>query len=424
MSLLNTPNAVITVVLKGYPRLSETFIAQELLALEKKGITLHLISLRHPTDKSTHPIHDEIEAPVTYLPEYLYQEPMRLFKAWRRVRKLPGYKSAFGTWWRDLKRDKTSNRGRRFGQALVLAAEMPKGTAQIYAHFLHTPASVARYASKILDLPWSCSAHAKDIWTSPEWELSEKLRDLEWLVTCTSFNASYLKGLSADPDKIELMYHGLDLQRFDKFAGQKHVNDGKDPLNPVEIISVGRAVRKKGYSDLLQAFSLLPAELHWHFTHIGGGPLLDALKEQAIFLGLGDKMTWRGALPQEEVLSSLQKSDLFVLASVIAEDGDRDGLPNVLMEAQSQKVAVVSTHVSAIPELISSGVNGLLVNQRDPEALSKALETLIGDPAMRSQYADTGDELLRDKFNADKWIGKLSTKLAPDRIQKSLGTEG
>ena len=227
------------------------------------------------------------------------------------------------TWWNDFKRDKTSSRGRRFGQALVLAAEMPERTAQIYAHFLHTPASVTRYASMMLDLPWSCSAHAKDIWTSPEWELSEKLTDLEWLVTCTSFNATYLKGLAAEPDKVELMYHGLDLQRFDKFSEKSHNSDGADPSLPVEIISVGRAVKKKGYDDLLQALALLPKSLQWHFTHIGGGPLLGALKNQAETLGLTSKISWRGALPQKEVLFALQKSDLFVLASVIAEDGDR-----------------------------------------------------------------------------------------------------
>jgi len=424
MSRLNRTSPVVTVVLKGYPRLSETFIAQELLALENRGIDLHLISLRHPTDKTTHPIHDEIKAPVTYLPEYLYQEPLRLFKAWRRVRKLPGYKKAFHTWWGDFKRDKTSNRGRRFGQAIVLAAEMPERTAQIYAHFLHTPASVARYASMILDLPWSCSAHAKDIWTSPEWELAEKLKDLEWLVTCTSFNATYLKGLAAEPDKVELMYHGLDFQRFDKFSDKSHANDGVDASSVVEIISVGRAVKKKGYDDLLQALALLPKSLQWHFTHIGGGPLLNSLKDQAAEYGLSDKISWRGALPQKEVLSALQNSDLFVLASVIAEDGDRDGLPNVLMEAQSQKVAVVSTKVSAIPELITSGENGLLVDQRDPAALSEALATLITDPALRTRYAEVGDQILREKFDADKWIGKLSEKLIPEQSFKSTGTGG
>ncbi|GLQ05231.1 glycosyltransferase family 4 protein [Sneathiella chinensis] len=403
--------SVIAVVLKGYPRLSETFIAQELLALEKRGHRLQLVSLRHPTDTTTHPVHDEITAPVNYLPEYLYQEPLRVLKAWWKVRRYPGYKKAFRTWKQDFRRDRTSNRGRRFGQALVLAAELPEETGLIYAHFLHTPASVARYASMIREVPWTCSAHAKDIWTSPEWELSEKLDDLDWLVTCTSTNVTYLKGLASDPAKVELLYHGLDLSRFDRHVERVHQRDGSGPDQTVQILSVGRAVAKKGYDDLLVALSRLPDSLSWHFTHIGGGTLLAALQKQAADLGLAERITWSGSQPQHAVLDALKGSDIFVLASRIAEDGDRDGLPNVLMEAQSQGVAVVSTRVSAIPELITSGEQGLLVEQRQPEQLSEALETLIRDPEMRDRFARSGEARLREHFDASKLVVKLSDKL-------------
>lgn len=405
---------VITVVLKGYPRLSETFIAQELLALEKKGHRLHLISLRHPTDKATHPIHDEIQAPVTYLPEYLYQEPVRVFKSWLKVRKMPGYGKAKKIWAEDLRRDKTSNRIRRFGQALVLAAELPENTEILYAHFLHTPASVARYAAFMTGKAWSCSAHAKDIWTSPEWELAEKLADLKWLVTCTTFNTRYLKNLANDPDKVSLLYHGLDLDRFPVSKDKKHIRDGKN--DPVQILSVGRAVTKKGYDDLLNALKELPDDLNWHFTHIGGGTLLSDLKKQATALGLEGKISWQGALPQKEVLAALQKSDLFVLASRVAEDGDRDGLPNVLMEAQSQKVAIVSTEVSAIPELIQSGKTGLLVPERDPKELSKALNIMISEPGRRQEYSESGALFLEQNFDAASWIDRLAVRFsAPEK---------
>jgi hypothetical protein len=157
---------VIAVVLKGYPRLSETFIAQELHALEERGLPLALYSLRHPTDLETHRIHSEIRAPVVYMPEYLYSEPVRVVRGWLRARRLPGYRDAVATWWRDLRRDFTASRIRRLGQAFVLAAEMPDNVVALHAHFLHTPASVARYAALLRALPWSCSAHAKDIWTT------------------------------------------------------------------------------------------------------------------------------------------------------------------------------------------------------------------------------------------------------------------
>ncbi|PHQ70372.1 MAG: colanic acid biosynthesis glycosyltransferase WcaL [Sneathiella sp.] len=401
---------VIAVVLKGYPRLSETFIAQELLALQKQGFNLQFISLRHPTDKTTHPIHDEITAPVNYLPEYLHREPLRVLKAWFSLRRTDGYRHAKATWWRDLKRDRTPNRIRRFGQALVLATELPAETAHIYAHFLHTPASVARYASQMRDLPWSCSAHAKDIWTSPDWEISEKLEDLEWLVTCTSKNVDHLRALSKNGSKVELMYHGLDLARFAVNEDRRHIRDGSNALDPVRLVSVGRAVAKKGYDDLLASLGNLPEGLNWSFTHIGGGPLLPHLKSMAISLGIADRIDWRGAQSQQHVLEALRRSDIFVLASRITQDGDRDGLPNVLMEAQSQKVAVVATDISAIPELIRDGETGLLVPSQDPEKLAGAILALCKNPEQRTVFANKGDERLRDLFDAENWNARLAEK--------------
>jgi hypothetical protein len=135
-------------VLKGYPRLSETFIAQEIAALERRGLDILIVSLRHPTDARRHAVHDEIRASVLYLPEYLLLEPWRVLRAWIGQRKNPSYKSARNLWLRDLARDPTPNRMRRFGQALVLAAELPGDVRRLHAHFLHTPASVTRYAAR------------------------------------------------------------------------------------------------------------------------------------------------------------------------------------------------------------------------------------------------------------------------------------
>ena len=175
----------IAVVVKGYPRLSETFIAKEILGLEARGLSLGLWSMRHPTDRHTHPVHARIRSPVTYLHEYLYQEPGRVLRSWRRARTLPGYAAAGSAFLADLRRDPTPNRILLFGQALVLAAEMPAATRAIYAHFLHTPGSVARYAALLRGLPFAVSAHAKDVWTTPAWELAGKLGDAAFAVTCT-----------------------------------------------------------------------------------------------------------------------------------------------------------------------------------------------------------------------------------------------
>ena len=146
----------IAIVLKGYPRLSETFIAQEILSLEKAGISIVIISLRKPTDPHTHPVHEKINAPVLYLPEYLFKEPIRVLRSWWQVRSNPRYKSARRTWLRHLIRDFSPNRVRRWGQALVLAAEFSTEIGHIYAHFIHTPASVAHYTSMLTGHTWSC----------------------------------------------------------------------------------------------------------------------------------------------------------------------------------------------------------------------------------------------------------------------------
>ena len=397
----------IVVVLKGYPRLSETFIAQELLELERAGYDLHLVSLRHPTDKKRHPINDEIRAPVTYLPEYLHDEPMRVAKAWWKARRLPGYDKAVRHWLKDLSRDATRNRIRRFGQALVMAAEFPAGARWIYSHFIHTPSSVARYASDMTGIAWSASAHAKDIWTSPDWELSEKLAAADWTVTCTAGGARHLKELSADASRVTLVYHGIDLARFPKPRRELSPRDGTNPADPVRVLSVGRAVAKKGLDTLADALALLPSDLAWHWTHVGGGELADDLKAQVERLGLAGRATILGSRAQSEVLEAYRSSDLFVLPCRIADDGDRDGLPNVLVEAQSQGLPCISTPISGIPELVDDGRTGILVPPDDPTALAAAIGDAIRSPDLRARIGDAAMERVHAHFDHRGTIGQL-----------------
>ena len=402
--------ATVGFVLKGYPRLSETFIAQEILALEQRGVEIQIISLRHPTDAHLHPIHDEISAPVNYLPEYLHDEPVRVARAYWRARRLPGYDKAAKLWRRDLARDLTPNRVRRFGQACVLATELPAKISQLHAHFLHTPASVARYTAIMLDLPWSCSAHAKDIYTSPEWELREKLADCQWLVTCTATNAAYLSRLATSENTVSLVYHGLDFNRFTSPGERKDNPDGSSPLHPVTILSVGRAVEKKGYDGLLRALAQLPDSLHWRFVHIGGGKLSNKLKTLSRTLGIESNIDWRGAQPQDQVLLAYRQAHVFALNSRIAGDGDRDGLPNVLMEAQSQQLACVATDVSAISELIIDGDTGILVPPDNPEKLCLAITRVIEDPTLRQALGQAGEQRVRSSFALDAGINDLSKR--------------
>jgi glycosyltransferase involved in cell wall biosynthesis len=206
------------------------------------------------------------------------------------------------------------------------------------------------------------------------------------------------------------VYHGLDLSRFASSNEGKSTNRGDDPSKPVAILSVSRLVEKKGADILLQALALLPARLHWHLVHAGGGPLRKKLQRQARALGIDQRIRWRGLLTQQELLEEYRAADLFVLASRVARDGDRDGLPNVLAEAQSQGLACVSSNVSGIPELIEDGRTGLLVEPESPLVLARALEALIADPERRRALGDAGRRRVAEKFALQPNLERLARK--------------
>ena len=405
------PGGTVAIVVKGYPRLSETFIAQEIRGIELRGVDLAIWSLRHPTEAAVHPVHREILAAITYLPEYLHRGPVRVLLGLLAALRRPGLSRFAAAAFRDLRRDRTPNRVRRIGQAFVLARELPPSVGHLHVHYLHTPASVVRYAALLTGLPWSYSAHAKDIWTSPDWELREKLAEAEWGVTCTRDGARRLAALAPDPDRLQLLYHGLDLSRFPEPPPNRPARDGSDPADPVRIVSVGRAVGKKGYDDLLRALAALPPGLHWRFAHIGGGEGLAALKADAAALGVADRVAFLGGKPQDDVIGLLREADMFCLPSKEGAGGDRDGLPNVLMEAASQALAIVATRFAGIPEFVRDGREGELVPAGDWEALSNMLNLLARRPERRAELGRAAHRRLLTEFRAEAGFDWLAARL-------------
>ncbi len=403
---MKQPN--IAIIMKGYPRLSETFIAQELYGLEAAGLNFDIWSLRHPTDTKEHPVHKKIRASRRYLPEYLRNEPLRVAGGILSQCLKGGFWRAAGVWMRDLMRARDLNRIRRFGQAAVLARELPPEAAFLYAHFLHTPSSVTRYAAIMRGIPWGFSAHAKDIWTTSEWEKREKIAHCTFGVTCTRYGAETLQALADQPDKITLVYHGLDLSLVPDTPQGQQDGDKNSAQHPFRILSVGRLVEKKGYDLLLSALAGLPPEVDWHFTHIGGGELKDTVRRQAQELGLADRIDWRGAQDREAVFDAMRAADLFVLPSRITASGDRDGLPNVLMEAASQNLAVLSTAVSAIPEFVEDGISGTLVAPDNADALGKAIAQIALQPQTRADHAAKLRDRLETDFGAQSGIEQVA----------------
>lgn len=400
------------VIVKGYPRLSETFIAQEILELERLGFAVEIWSLRQPTDGAVHMMHRQIRAPVHHLPEYLYQAPLRVLRGLGFALTQKGLASLLATFWRDLRRDFTPNRGRRLGQALVYARELAGDIRHSHVHYLHTPCSVVRYASILTGRTFSFSAHAKDIWTTEDWEKREKIADCVFGVTCTRDALAELQRLTpADaPDRVGLVYHGLDLARFPD-PPQRPRRDGSDRADPVEIVTVGRAVAKKGFDDLLDALAQLEPALNWRLTHIGTGELRAALKAQAERLGLAARITFAGSKPQGEVIDALRAADLFVLPCREGDGGDRDGLPNVIMEAATQGLAILSTDFAGVPEFVTDGENGRLVRPRDVAGLTGALAQLIVDPVQRERLGQAARIRVETAFSFRAGVATIAERL-------------
>ena len=403
----------LAVVVKGYPRLSETFISQEILALERKGFPLEIWALRLPTDKAVHPLNKAIRAKAHYLPEYLYEAPLRVLRGALAALAMPGFGRLMRVFAKDLLRDPTPNRGRRLGQAFVFARELDPRIRHVHVHYLHTPCSVVRYMALLTGRTFSVSAHAKDIWTTPAWEKREKLADTAFAVTCTQAGIDTLQPLCppGDPGRVGLVYHGLDLGRFPPPPVNRPRRDGADPADPVVILSVGRAVAKKGYDDLLEALAKLPARLHWRFVHIGSGELRDSLKAASTRLGLDGRITWMGGQAQDAVIEAMRSADLFVLACKEGDKGDRDGLPNVLMEAATQGLALLSTRFAGVPEFVRDGQEGLLVAPGAPSELAAALDRLAGDPGLRLRLGEGAHRRVREAFSFEAGIAALTERL-------------
>jgi glycosyltransferase involved in cell wall biosynthesis len=403
------PDQVVGFILKGYPRLSETFIVNEILLLEQLGLKLHIFAMRNPGETKVHESVGRVRAPVTYIPDYFWRCFFSFIganvKLWRRR---PGwYWPAFRfALWRSL-RQRSSSTIKRFAQAAYLVQKCLPGTtvAHFHAHFSHGPTTVAYFASWLTGLHYSFSAHAKDIYIQEHDFLREKIRRADFVVTCTGFNRDYLMRVAGGEAPIFCVHHGNDLQMFAPAARRR--NDSC----PV-ILSVGRFVPKKGFAGLLRALHKLRQD-GWNFYCyiIGGGPLQNELEALQRHLGLDDCVELKRQMSQNELLHYYRQADLFALACEVQSDGDRDGIPNVLVEAMAMGIPVVSTAISGIPELVENSISGLLVPEKDVAALADAMKTLLGQPEVARRLGLAGRDKVERDFDAKRNVEQIRALL-------------
>ncbi len=395
-------------ILKGYPRISETFISNELLLLEDIGFTIQIFSMRKPRENFSHASVKNIRARVDYLPETLLLPlPRFLYHNFLLAVRAPAvFFRTLKTAWRRFLRTRRLATFKHFLQAGYLVRRLLPGSGVIHfhAHFAHSPASVAMFAAQLSGLEFSFTAHAKDIYTSDPRQLAEKLSAVKFTVTCTETNRRHLLNLAdGNCAPIRCVYHGIDVGLF---AGDE---GAADPGPVHQILTVARLTAKKGIPTVLGAVGLLKKRgLAVRHTLIGDGE--DRRKILALIrrLALDDTTRWLGTLPHEEVLAHYRRASVFVLGCEVAANGDRDGIPNVLMESMAMGVPVVATRVSAIPELVEDGINGLLVSPRDPEQLADAVQRLLTDQSLRERVIENGRARIRRYFDNRRLIADLA----------------
>lgn len=394
-------NAPIAYLVRTFPKISETFIMREVLALESQGVDLAIYGLRRPAETKSHALNGAVRARVSYLPTRLAEAFTGFLwtQLYLILRRPVGY---FRALLFALRRAE-AGRGRDFFQASFLArALVQNNTVHLHAHFINEPAGVAELAHRLSGVPYSITAHAKDICLSPKSELARKIAGAKFVVTCNDYNRRYLEALAVPQTPIVKIYHGLDVELFSKNSAAD-----RPPGVPL-LLSVGRLRPKKGFAILLEACGLLKIGGHKFRCVIAGyGPLRDQLAARIDELGLGDTVALAGMVTQEEVIALYRQAQLFVLPCQVTADGDRDGIPNVLAEAMAMELPVVSTAVAGIPELIEHEHSGLLVRPEDPLQLAAAIARLLDQPRLRQELGKAGREIVCRLFATEKNSAEL-----------------
>lgn len=405
-------------LIKRFPHLSETFILHEVLELERKGLRLRIYSLHMPTGKVNQSA-KAVRSPIDYLPESRCRRSVSLLEAaLRRLLMDPG--TFLGVTVRALIRFHHPSTPRHILYAAFVANRLERdGITHLHAHYANAPTTVALLAHQLTGIPYSFTAHAKDIYLSRKRTLTYKIENAAFVVTCSQYNRRYLASLArpGHAAPIHCVYHGLDRSAFPS------PDLNRSQLERPLILSVARLVEKKGLTYLLAACRrLMDQGYEFECRIVGEGPFRRVLQEQVRELGLTERVDLWGAETHERVLEMYPQATLVALPCVVARNGDRDGIPNALVEALYMCVPVVSTPVSGVPELIRSEVNGLLVPERDSHMLAASIARLLEDPGLRRRLGLAGRRTVLSQFDMATNVRRLRQLLGDIRLEASISS--
>ncbi|MBA2571023.1 MAG: glycosyltransferase [Chloroflexi bacterium] len=386
-------------VLKVFPRLSETFILNEILELERQGTAVRIFSLR-PGEDALHADVGRVRGRVRYVPQASWRSGWQLLPAHLRLA-VATPRAYLPYLWASLRKRRAAS-FRHFAQAGYVAdAIRRENVAHLHAHFASMAGSVALHAHRLSGTPYSITAHAKDIYLDgiEPADIARKLRPASFAVTVSDFNVRHLTPIS-DGTRLVRLYNGLDLHRF-TFAPVT-------PQRPPLVLAVGRLVEKKGFDDLVAACAGLVAggrEIDCRI--VGSGAMEAELRRRIRALGVEDTVRLTGPMGRDDLIALFRRASVLVAPCVVADDGDRDGLPTVLIEAMALGVPVISTDVTGIPELVVDGRTGLLVPQKDPAALAGAIVQVLDDPAAAVRRALAARARVEECFDIVVNVGQL-----------------
>jgi glycosyltransferase involved in cell wall biosynthesis len=426
-------------IVRSWPRLSQTFIVNEILALERRGVELAVFSLVRSRETVVQPQVEDVRAPVHFLEDdvrkswlrrsrvqlaALLADPGRytstLVHCLLRPRLAAGYgeASSFQCFFHAVRVARAIEDMHGFGHDPV----------RVHAHFAHDPALVGMLVARLTGIPFSFTAHARDLFQIPAASLVARARAATAVVTCCAASADYVRATVPGEDRppVVVIHHGVELDRFAP-AALTAAGVASGPARPEaagtpRLVSVGRLVEKKGYVDLLAALrEVHRAGLACRCEIYGDGPLGAALGELRDRLGLQQQVHLMGARRSDKVLSALRAADAFVLFPRNLADGDRDGIPNVLVEAMACGLPVATTTAGGVSELVTHDVNGLVCPPGDVAAISAAITRLVTEPDLRSRLGRAGRATVEADYDVDVAARRMQDEVLRTRAAAASG---